>query len=241
MFSILTKRLALTVLAMAFAGLSLLIQPPQPAAAKVQSMTARACRNAIYASLEMDNSKDAAPGVGYVYQDQSGTLRVISSRPQPSGNDTHVIYEYFVRLGTSLPDGASGVITVDGAHTIGFTVQGECAGLGKVAGTAYLDSNANGRRDRGEPIFTAAWLKVTGGGVWYVCGWVGDDATYGVTVTPGTYYVMPVAPKGYRTTTPRIRAEVLDLGYVAGGTDMGFVKDPASEGDACDQYNPPRP
>jgi hypothetical protein len=214
---------------------------PESAEAKIQSMTARACQTGIYVSIEMDNSKDAPPGVSFRYQDRRGDLKVRSSRLQPSGQDTHIIYEYFAHVEPGLPNGAKGQVLVDGGVAIGFTVQGECPVLGRIAGTAYLDNNANGQRDRGEPAFSEAWLKVTGGGAWYVCGWVGGDATYGVTVTPDTYYVLPVAPKGYRTTTPRIRVEVLDLGHASTGNDMGFVKAPDAPGEACDQYNPPRP
>src|SRR5262245_36977325 len=84
----------LTVIAIAL-SISFAASGPQMAAAKVQSLTARACRTAVYVSIEMDNSKDAAPGVGWVYQERSGSLKVLSSRLQPSGKDTHIIYEYF--------------------------------------------------------------------------------------------------------------------------------------------------
>ena len=140
-----------------------------------------------------------------------------------------------------MPEGANGHIQINGGGPVTFKVVGSCPVLGRIAGTAYLDNNKNGKRDKSEPIFPAAWMKITGGGVWFVCGWVGTDATFGVPVTPGTYIVMPVAPAGYRTTTPKIVVDIKDLGYVAWDTDIGFVKDAKAMPDACDQYNPPRP
>ncbi|HEY3289388.1 MAG TPA: hypothetical protein VGK87_04595 [Anaerolineae bacterium] len=108
-----------------------------------------------------------------------------------------------------------------------------------VRGIAFIDTNANGKWDPGEPAFGDAWLKVASTGSWFGCGKVGDDATFGIPVTPDDYVVLPVAPAGYRTTTPRIPVTV--------GTPentpflfLGFVKDPTSKGDACDQYNPSR-
>jgi hypothetical protein len=112
------------------------------------------------------------------------------------------------------------------------------ASLSSVRGYAFLDKNANGKWDAGESIFGEAWYKVTDGGSWYTCGYVGTDASYGVPVNSGTYYVMPVAPKGFKTTTPRI--EVTVGTDAALNTNIGFVADPKATGDACDQYNPAR-
>jgi hypothetical protein len=110
--------------------------------------------------------------------------------------------------------------------------------LSSVRGYAFLDANANGKWDVGETIFGEAWYKVTNGGSWYACGYVGTDASYGVTVNPGTYYVLPVAPKGFKATTPRI--EVTVGTSAALNTNIGFVADPTAKGEACDQYNPVR-
>ena len=112
------------------------------------------------------------------------------------------------------------------------------ASISSVRGYAFLDKNANGKWDAGESIFGEAWYKVTDGGSWYTCGYVGADASYGVPVNPGKYYVMPVAPKGFKTTTPRI--EVTVGTDAALNTNIGFVADPKATGDACDQYNPAR-
>jgi hypothetical protein len=111
--------------------------------------------------------------------------------------------------------------------------------LSSVRGNAFLDKNADGKWDVGEPIFGEAWYKVTDGGAWYTCGYVGTDASYGVSVKPGgTYYVLPVAPKGFKTTTPRIQVTVGT--DAALNTNIGFIADPNAPGDSCDQYNPAR-
>jgi hypothetical protein len=65
--------------------------------------------------------------------------------------------------------------------------------LSSVRGYAFLD--ANGKWDESEATFGEAWYKVTDGGAWYTCGYVGTDASYGVPVKAGIYYVLPVAPK----------------------------------------------
>jgi hypothetical protein len=111
-------------------------------------------------------------------------------------------------------------------------------GPSSVRGYAFLDKNANGKWDEGESIFGEAWYKVTDGGAWFTCGYVGTDASYGVPVNPGTYYVLPVAPKGFKTTTPRVEVTVGTTAAL--NTNIGFVADPTAKGEACDQYNPAR-
>ena len=118
---------------------------------------------------------------------------------------------------------------------------GDCkSSLGSIRGAAFEDRNMNGKWDAGEPKMGLAWYKVTDGGNWHVCGWIGGDSTYGVPVKAGRYYVLPVNLMGYRTTTPRIRATV-EAGQAALGIDIGYVKDPGAKPEACDAYNPPRP
>ena len=110
-------------------------------------------------------------------------------------------------------------------------------------GTAFEDKNGNGKWDNGESSLGGMWYKVTGGGDWFVCGYVGDDNTYCVPVNPGTYYVIPVAPKGFRTTTPKIMTEVTrrdDGIFVSLNNNIGFIKDDKAPGETCDQYNPAR-
>ncbi len=214
---------------------------PQRAAANIQRWEASACDHAVYATVEMTQVTDQPPSMSYVAVNQSGTLNIISSTVQINSPNNHMLYRYFAYLDTAAPIGSAIQINKDGGNAGQVIVGGGCGNLGRIAGMAYVDLNANGVRDGNEPPLYNAWFKVTGGGAWFVCGWVGGDATYGVTVKPNTYYVMPVAPPGYRTTTPKITVHVVDMNYSAVGTDMGFVKDPTAKGDACDQYNPPRP
>lgn len=109
-----------------------------------------------------------------------------------------------------------------------------------IRGVAYQDLNENGLREPAEPIFGGAWYKVTDGGQWFVCGTVGGDGSYGIPLREGgTYYVVPINLKGYRTTTPRVRAWV-SLEVASLGNDIGYVKDESSQLEGCDQYNPSR-
>jgi len=118
--------------------------------------------------------------------------------------------------------------------------RGDCqSSLGSIRGAAFQDRNMNGKWDAGEPKMSLAWYKVTDGGNWHVCGWVGGDSTYGVPVKAGRYYVLPVNLLGYRTTTPRIRATV-EAGQAALGNNIGYVKDPGAKPETCDAYSPPR-
>jgi hypothetical protein len=110
--------------------------------------------------------------------------------------------------------------------------------LSSVRGYSFLDANANGKWDEGESIFGEGWYKVTDGGAWFTCGYVGTDASYGVPVKAGTYYVLPVAPKGFKTTTPRVTVTVGTDATL--NTNIGFVADPTAMGESCDQYNPAR-
>jgi len=107
-----------------------------------------------------------------------------------------------------------------------------------VRGTAFIDTNMNGRRDIGEATLGHAYYKITDGGSWFTCGNVGLDGTFGVPTTSDNLVVMPIAPPGYKTTTPYIRTA---SGAAASlGNDMGFIPDATAKLEACDQYNPPR-
>ncbi len=115
-----------------------------------------------------------------------------------------------------------------------------------VRGTAFEDLNANGKRDAGEPTMSGAWLKLTGGGSWFVCAYTGADATYGIPVVEwnATYIVFPIAPVGWKTTTPVIKTKTVNTtnGFAFLYNDMGFVRDASVKTvDGCDQYNPSRP
>jgi hypothetical protein len=122
----------------------------------------------------------------------------------------------------------------------GNVVSGAFSSPCSVRGVAFEDLNANGKRDAGEPIFGGAWLKVTNGGNWFVCGSVGDDATFAVVVNPGIYYVMPVNLQGYRVTTPRLKA-IVNANAASLGHDIGYVKDASAQLEGCDLYHPARP
>ena len=108
---------------------------------------------------------------------------------------------------------------------------------GFVAGRAFLDVNENGKRDAGEGTAFSLY-KVTNGGSYFSCGYTGKGSTFGVPVSAGTYWVMPIAPKGFRTTTPIIKAEA--------GTnkpnivEIGIVQDVSAPTDYCGQYSPKR-
>ncbi len=214
----------------------------QPAAAGIWSWKGHACRGAVFVTVEIDNTTEQPPIVSYSYKSQSGQLNITSSSLQLTGQDQHMVYQYYGDADPQLPDNAVGQININGGQAGTFTVDGgQCPVLGRIVGSAFIDTNQNGIWDKDEPTFGAAWMKVTGGGSWFVCGWMGDDATFGVTVKPNTYYILPVAPKGYRTTTPKLTVQIKNLGYVAFDTNIGFIADPKAPGDACDQYNPPRP
>jgi len=114
-----------------------------------------------------------------------------------------------------------------------------CQIQSRVRGTAFLDRNANGKRDAGEELLTFAFYKVTDGGSYFSCGYVGEDGTISVPVSPGSYIIMPIAPPGYRTTTPYIRVPAKDAAEST-NHDMGFVPDQNAILETCDQYNPPR-
>lgn len=109
---------------------------------------------------------------------------------------------------------------------------------GYVSGIAYLDKNLNGKRDANEPT-TFGFYKLTNGGAYYTCGSVGKGSVFAVPVTTGSYYVMPIAIKGFHTTTPILKVDVKEAGK-AYKVEMGFAQDPTAPGDACGQYEPKR-
>ena len=109
---------------------------------------------------------------------------------------------------------------------------------GIVSGVGFLDTNVNGKRDDGEPTIFS-YFKLTNGGSFFKCGYTSNGDTFGVIVKPGTYYVMPIAMKGYHTTTPILKANVAKPGTSV-KVEMGFAKDTFATGDACDQYSPKR-
>ena len=112
--------------------------------------------------------------------------------------------------------------------------------LGSIRGSAYEDRNQNGQRDPGERELYGMWYKITAGGDWHVCGYVGDDGTFGVPVSAGYYEILPVAPPGYRATQSRLKV-IVHAGQASLENNIGFVVDPSAPGDVCNQFEPVRP
>ncbi len=170
---------------------------------------------------------------------QAGNVGSITGSGVPGdGKGRQFVYWSDVQL---LP-GQKGEVRARGARNESyakFTVDGNCPPLGSVRGSAFEDLNRNGARDPGEQgIGTASW-KVTAGGDWFLCGYVGGDSTYGPTVKPGTYTVIPIAQPGWRATTPARATLVRKLGEAALNNDLGFVRAPNASGDNCSGYAPP--
>jgi hypothetical protein len=94
------------------------------------------------------------------------------------------------------------VIGLVGA-SLALTIPTHAQAPGKIYGVAFIDSNANGRRDPDEPT-TLGRFKVTNGGNYFSCGHTGRDNTYGLIVRPGTYFVMPIAGPGQYTSAPNL-------------------------------------
>jgi hypothetical protein len=188
-----------------------------------------------------------APTVNFTVNTSTGSagatanlVGVVTGPDVPGGKGRQYIYWNGIRM----PAGATGQIVAKGARNESyakFTVAPSCPPLGTVRGSAFEDYNLNGVRDPGEPGIGAASWKVTAGGNWFICGYVGGDSTYGPTVTPGTYSVIPIAQPGWRATTPPRIALVKQLGVAALNNDLGFIRDPRSSGDFCGQYAPPNP
>jgi hypothetical protein len=109
---------------------------------------------------------------------------------------------------------------------------------GTITGAAFVDSNANGKRDAGEsPLF--ARYKVTNGGSFWDCKATSGSGnfTYGLT-EPGTYFVLPIAGPGYFPSVPVIRVQAR-----TGATtqvDLPFGQNPLAVADQCGAYSPKR-
>jgi hypothetical protein len=108
-----------------------------------------------------------------------------------------------------------------------------------IHGLAFEDLNANGRRDAGEPAFHGAWLKVSGGGSWFVCSPVERNGAFGLPVIAGVYHIQPVNVKGFRVTTPQI--DVPAMGRQMRPALIGYARDASAVDEGCDTYNPGRP
>jgi uncharacterized surface protein with fasciclin (FAS1) repeats len=110
--------------------------------------------------------------------------------------------------------------------------------LGKIYGVAFIDANANGKRDPGEQT-TLGRFKITDGGNFWHCGNTGRDNSYGLTVRPGTYFVMPIAGPGQHTSTPVIRVQVEKPGSAV-VADLPLVPQSLALAENCGAYAPKR-
>jgi uncharacterized surface protein with fasciclin (FAS1) repeats len=129
------------------------------------------------------------------------------------------------------------VIGLVGA-SLALTVPTHAQSLGKIFGVAFIDSNANGKRDPGEPTALGRF-KVTDGGAFFRCGHTGRDNTYGLMVRPGTYFVMPIAGPGQYTSTPVIQVQVERPGQAV-EVNLPLVPQPLALAENCGQYAPKR-
>lgn len=235
-------------LASVFGLSSIAFAPSLPAQAIITGVGAYACRDGIVMRATEDDLNAIAPKVYYnIPGGPSSEAGVVGEKVvNVTTSDNKVvptrIFLYWVD--TKIKPGLKGSMAAQqasNARYTNFTVNDQCPVLGSIRGVAYEDYNANGVREANEPLLYNAHYKITGGGNWFVCGYVGSDATYGVPVKPGGYSVIPVALPGWRTTTPRINTLVEDFSYASLNNDIGFVRDPRAKGEACNDYNPPSP
>lgn len=228
--------------AMLAAGVALPLAQPSPASANVVGIDVFACPNGISILVLQEDATQPAPQVDWSTADGKGTsaglVGKITGSDVPNGQGAQFVYWNSIGLNA----GATGQVIARGVRNDAyarFSVDGECPPLGSVRGSAFEDLNHNGIRDAGEPnIGTASW-KLTAGGDWFICGYVGGDSTFGPTVTPGTYTVIPVAQPGWVATTPPRSALVKRLGVAALDNDIGFARAANSKGQYCSQYAPP--
>ncbi len=217
----------------ALAGL-VVFGPVRAATANTSWVEVYACPKGISIFAVEDDLNLPAPTVdfkiiGVNIGAQAGNVGSITGSGVPGdGKGRQFVYWSDVQL----QPGQKGEVRARGARNESyakFTVDGNCPPLGSVRGSAFEDLNRNGVRDPGEQgIGTASW-KVTAGG----------DSTYGPTVKPGTYTVIPIAQPGWLATTPVRTTLVKKLGEAALNNDLGFVRAPNASGDNCSGYAPP--
>lgn len=224
------------------AGAAVSLAQPLPASANVVGIDVFACPNGISILVLAQDVTQPAPQVDWSTADgkgvRAGVVGKITGSDVPNGEGAQFVYWSSI----ALTAGVTGTVIARGQRNEAyarFTVDGDCPPLGSVRGSAFEDLNRNGTRDAGEPgIGTASW-KLTAGGDWFICGFVGGDSTFGPTVTPGTYIVIPVAQPGWVATTPPRNALVKRLGVAALHNDIGFARAANSQGQYCSQYAPP--
>jgi uncharacterized surface protein with fasciclin (FAS1) repeats len=109
--------------------------------------------------------------------------------------------------------------------------------LGAIAGVAFIDSNGNGQQDPGEST-TLGRYKITDGGNYWRCGNTGSDDTYSTPVSPGTYYIFPVAGPNQYSSAPVIKVQVSAGQRVVADLPLASLEGAAAEN--CGAYAPRR-
>jgi len=165
----------------ALAGL-VVFGPVRAATANTSWVEVHACPKGISIFAVEDDLNLPAPTVdfkiiGVNIGAQAGNVGSITGSGVPGdGKGRQFVYWSDVQL----QPGQKGEVRARGARNESyakFTVDGNCPPLGSVRGSAFEDLNRNGVRDPGEQgIGTASW-KVTAGGDWFLCGYVGGDST----------------------------------------------------------------
>lgn len=213
----------------------------RPAAAHVTQILISACPKGISIQVVEEDLGLSAPQVNFSIPPSgpSASANLVGATTDGVPGGIGRLFIYWNEI--ALSPGANGEVVARGARNeryASFIVDAECPPLGSVRGSAFEDVNRNGARDPGEPgIGTASW-KLTTGGDWFICGVAGGDSTFGPTVLPGTYTVIPVAQPGWLATTPPRMALVRQLGFASLNNDIGFARAPGSPGDVCGQYAP---
>jgi len=220
---------------------ALSLAPTQTATANITRIHISACPQGISVQVVEEDLSLGAPRVSFNISPSGpgGDARLVGSTTSDVPGGVGRLFVYW--NGLALTPGAKGEVIARGSRNesvASFVVDADCPPLGSIRGSAFEDLNRNGVRDPGEPgIGTASW-KVTAGGDWFICGFVGGDSTFGPTVLPGTYTIIPIAQPGWLATTPPRTALVRQLGFAALNNDIGFVRAPGSRGDNCGQYAP---
>jgi uncharacterized surface protein with fasciclin (FAS1) repeats len=237
-----TKLMKLLLSAVLAAGAALPLAQAQPAFANVVGIDVFACPNGISILVLENDPAQPAPQVDWSTTDgrggRIGVIGAVTGSEVPNGEARQFVYW----SDSSLVPGVNGAVIARDQRNEAyatFTVEADCPPLGSVRGTAFEDLNRNGARDAGEPNLGAASWKLTAGGDWFICGYVGGDSTFGPTVKPGTYTVVPIAQPGWVATTQPRTALVKKLGVAALNNDIGFVRAANSSGGYCGQYAPP--